>query len=294
MRWMWVFFLALFSGFLGYLNVMTLAPVQRSVQAATYPRVSGTMDGSRVVSYHYEVKGQSYTGRRYRYQGFGTSDQQWIEAYLDQHPAGTPVTVRYNPANPADCVLEAGLEGSDLLMVMLLTPFNAIVLALWLQLSTGRRFAVWERGPSLWWRVATALRGAVTVAGCMSLPACLFLVMMVGFRPSLALAAATCGVILCVSTWLTITTFVQPLVEGVVLDRDRRTLTLYTQGQARTIPFGEVSGLVVKRLDARLHEVLIECGLENVALTTSEDRAQVEKDAGQLAEILRVPVQNLD
>ena len=45
---------------------------------------------------------------------------------------GAMVQVFYNPENPRDSLLFPGIEGSDLLLVLFLTPFNAVMLAFWM------------------------------------------------------------------------------------------------------------------------------------------------------------------
>ena len=46
-------------------------------------------------------------------------------------PAGTPVTVYYDPRDPADSCLRPGLEGSDLFKFIFITPFNVIMIIGW-------------------------------------------------------------------------------------------------------------------------------------------------------------------
>jgi predicted lipid-binding transport protein (Tim44 family) len=61
------------------------------------------------VHYQYEVNGVQYTGTRVTEHSFSYGSSGDVEKFLAQHPAGAPVTVDYNPANPADAVLETGM-----------------------------------------------------------------------------------------------------------------------------------------------------------------------------------------
>ncbi len=119
--------------------------VIRQVRALDYPTAVGTVTKSEVeshrgskggrtyspkISYTYRVDGKNYTGDRYRYGDYSSSGGS-AQGIVNEHPVGRKIDVHYVAADPADSVLFAGLEGSDLFWPMFMTPFNLIMLALW-------------------------------------------------------------------------------------------------------------------------------------------------------------------
>jgi len=95
--------------------------------------VSYDSDGdsySAVIRYAYEVKGREYIGDRIRY-GTKSGGKRPSQAFVDHHPRGATVKVYYDPLKPAESVLQTGIGGVDLLMVIFLIPFNAIMLGCW-------------------------------------------------------------------------------------------------------------------------------------------------------------------
>ncbi len=82
------------------------------------------------LAYTYRVADREYHGARYGY------DQSWssdggADRIVADHPVGKPVLVYYDPHDPADAVLHAGLDGSDLLLGLFVLPFNIVMLGLW-------------------------------------------------------------------------------------------------------------------------------------------------------------------
>ena len=87
------------------------------------------------ITYRYSVDGfNSYTGRRYRYDGHPT-DAAGAHAAVQAHPPHAMVTVYYNPANPADTVLSPGVDDRDVMQLFIMTPI--ILLFLWLLYRAG-------------------------------------------------------------------------------------------------------------------------------------------------------------
>jgi len=116
----------------------------RQVQAEGYPTTLGSITHSEVtvhhgddsttygvdVKYDYEVDGRAYEGTRYRYGQWKSSDNS-AKKIVDSLPVGTEVDVFYNPTDPGDSVLRAGIEGSDLFLTLFLTPFNLVMVGGW-------------------------------------------------------------------------------------------------------------------------------------------------------------------
>ncbi len=142
---LFLFFVIFWSAItLGFDYFLIKASVQQ-IQALGHPTVIGTITSSEVesnddgggtsyrplIKYSYEVDRKQYEGNRYRYGQMGTSDNS-AQRIVASHPVGKQVEVHHSPADPADAVLLAGLEGIDLFMMMFLLPFNLIMLTLWI------------------------------------------------------------------------------------------------------------------------------------------------------------------
>jgi len=117
----------------------------QQIQALGHPTVIGTITSSEVesnddgdgtsyrplIKYTYEVDRKQYEGDRYRYGQMGTNDNS-AHRIVASYPVGKQAEVHHSPADPADAVLLAGLEGIDLFMMMFMLPFNLIMLTLWI------------------------------------------------------------------------------------------------------------------------------------------------------------------
>lgn len=79
------------------------------------------------IHYHYVVNGQSFDEAQLRYNAGPTgSDEEWATQIVNEHPIGSETQVFFNPNNPADSVLSPGLDGSDVMAVLFLMPFNVV------------------------------------------------------------------------------------------------------------------------------------------------------------------------
>jgi hypothetical protein len=100
--------------------------------------IAGHDDGdgttySAEIEYEYEVDGREYQSDRIRLGGFtSTSDRDHIERIIARAPAGGTVPVYYNPDDPSEAVLTSGVAGEDYFIVLFLTPFNVIMLGIWM------------------------------------------------------------------------------------------------------------------------------------------------------------------
>lgn len=81
------------------------------------------------LEYEYEVDGRSYKGTRYRC--IRTGSLEAMRQVVDAHPVGSSAPVYYNPKDPQDSLLSPGMERSDWMALLLLTPFNLVMLGLW-------------------------------------------------------------------------------------------------------------------------------------------------------------------
>jgi len=105
-------------------------------------RVERTEDGetSRVdVTFSYEIDGRRFTSTIRRF-GDTRADDGFADEWTEAHPEGATVTVYYDPARPGRAILEPGITGMDLFVVMFITPFNAVAVgALWFVMTAGLR-----------------------------------------------------------------------------------------------------------------------------------------------------------
>jgi hypothetical protein len=89
------------------------------------------------ITYRYTVGGVDYMGHRYRYdESNGAFD---YPATARSFPPFTRRTVYYDPANPADAVLNPGMGGCDLLLVLFGLPFNIATVAVWIAVFRATR-----------------------------------------------------------------------------------------------------------------------------------------------------------
>jgi Protein of unknown function (DUF3592) len=101
------------------------AVIQHSRGSADPSRV-GTPTASAAVTYVYDVGDQSYRGTTISYGAFFSSTiGDDTATYVLRYRPGARVEVHYDPANPAEAVLEPGLTGSMFVLLAI-----GIVLAL--------------------------------------------------------------------------------------------------------------------------------------------------------------------
>ena len=119
-----VFGLVWASGF-GLLHFRALAKAKASESwpsamgriAASEVRVEESTDRDSttwynpVVAYRYTVGGREFEGARLRFGNYRQSTRKKAEAMLARYSAGGSVPVRYNPADPAESVLETTTPG---------------------------------------------------------------------------------------------------------------------------------------------------------------------------------------
>ena len=70
-----------------------------------------------VVEYSYTVGQQTYSSRRIAY-GANSFGRGQAQKMIERYPVGSAVTARYNPANPAEAVLETKAAGAALFLIL--------------------------------------------------------------------------------------------------------------------------------------------------------------------------------
>jgi hypothetical protein len=155
----WSSLALVFDGFLGW-------SAYCQIRAQNYATTTGVVTHSEVerhaggknttyspnIKYTYTVAGKAYSGDRYRF-GTGSSNDSSARRIVDEHPVGKQVPVYYNPDDPAEALLQPGLDGSDLFLAMFLLPFNLVMLAIWSMLAAtawGRLVGSPAGGAKVW------------------------------------------------------------------------------------------------------------------------------------------------
>lgn len=89
-----------------------------------------------VVTYAYTAGGRELTSRRLRFGNYRSVSRKQAEAAAAPYPAGATPTVRYNPQNPDECVLETRKPG-PIYLIMALFGFLFIGFGLYWQSLMG-------------------------------------------------------------------------------------------------------------------------------------------------------------
>lgn len=210
----WTAMVLLFDGFI-------VIPATRQVMALRYSTTEGKVLSAQVtqhdgedgptfgvkIRYTYRVNGRDFENDRFRYQSGSSSDSAWAYEAVNRHAPGSWTTVHYNPLNPSDALLSPGVAGSDLFMLMFMTPFNAVMLGFWMA-GAGMLRRQWFKPVAGGVPIVTRLRvtrarlvnGSPATAAVVTMAAmafaCIFLVgFLSGFHPSLGMMVAIWGVI---------------------------------------------------------------------------------------------------
>jgi Protein of unknown function (DUF3592) len=135
----WSTLTLVFDGILGYSFV-------NQIRASHFASTTGVITHSETttehgshgsttgvdIRYHYEVNGRPFEGTRYRYLEGSSSDSKWAKDAVRRYSMGAEAPVFYNPKNPSESLLSPGLDGSDFMWIIFLTPFTLIMLGLWM------------------------------------------------------------------------------------------------------------------------------------------------------------------
>jgi hypothetical protein len=189
--------------------------IVKGLRATAWPEAPGTITHSSVsasrgsksttyklaVQYSYSVDGRPYEGHQHRFSSWSTSNSGPAEALVRRYPVGSPVTVFHAP-DGTDSVLEPGIHGGDLLVLLFLMPFNLVMVGLALGGFRGRRpedtavVPVQKEGRLhvAFNDISPKLAGALGVGGASF--ASVFLVgIPTGFDPPLPVALVTWGAV---------------------------------------------------------------------------------------------------
>ncbi|MCY1043759.1 DUF3592 domain-containing protein [Corallococcus sp. bb12-1] len=125
--------------------------VYRTTVSRSWPTVQGTVVESRVetlrarrsvsfrpeVSYRYEVNGTPYTSDTFAFDGHASGALAEAQAVTRHYPAGAPVTLHYEPADPSVACIQCETVGVSNYVVTLVGAVLAAVSA-WSLLDMAR------------------------------------------------------------------------------------------------------------------------------------------------------------
>jgi hypothetical protein len=106
-----------------YMLILGRRSVQVGTASLTWPKAPGRILKSEIkrgakgsaradITYCYSVAGQSHTGSRVSFSLAGSNLNE-SSRIVKAHPAGSDVTVSYNPADPTEAVLEPGAKSGS-------------------------------------------------------------------------------------------------------------------------------------------------------------------------------------
>jgi hypothetical protein len=130
----WVGMLALFDGiilsqvFRERHARQSFAQTQGVIVCSEIVRNQGS-DGptySAEIQYRFEVGGRSFEGDRYAYTAWSSSDRGHARKIVERHPVGSGVVVHYDPADPAESVLDVTGNAFPRLLFIFLIPFHCL------------------------------------------------------------------------------------------------------------------------------------------------------------------------
>lgn len=153
------------------------------------------------IRYSYEMAGRAYTSDRLRFGNFSSSDFDGCQDFVTSHSAGTALTAYVDPRNPEQAVLERGLQGSDLTLALMLGPFNAVILCLWMW-ALGYTTADNPSQRRFWSKLRAAVMGAGMGLGCLTFPAIFGVAIIFGMNPPISLVGLVWAAIAATSLWL--------------------------------------------------------------------------------------------
>ncbi len=144
-----------------YLYRLRLRDHAHAVAALAWPRARGRITASSVgtvqeasanvddplpntfyvpeITFAYEVSGATYQGARVSYADPKQTNKKKVADLVARYPAGAEVQVAYDPANPAESVLEPGTAGTSPFSFNVIFLFAAgavcLVVGIYLQLA---------------------------------------------------------------------------------------------------------------------------------------------------------------
>jgi len=114
----------------------------KAVQSLFWPSIEGsvisgsveTSHGSKgaskskpVIHYSFSVNGVEYKSNRYS-STVARGSSFWAKEVIDRHPAGSAITVYYNPDDPSNSMLDPGFQKDDVWMTFLSLSISILLI----------------------------------------------------------------------------------------------------------------------------------------------------------------------
>lgn len=307
----------------GTMSAYTLFNIYRAERARAFPTTIATITRSEItyrsgrggstgidIRYTFEHGGRRYVGDNYRYGGnMSSSDRAWADEAIVRFPNGSKVPVHFNPDEPTDSVLLPGVDGTQLVLLLFLMPFNMMMVAMWwagLQWLFG--WGQVEPNRATWWEehggfLRVRVPHVFPVAGGLAALSVLsFLSTFVvlfgagGFHPSVTLVSIVWSLVFAgaIAAGLWLWHSQRQGNADIVVDRTARTIefpALYGRSRRQTFPLSDFDGIGIadelrerrKRTDAVAVVRLLRKGGGHEPVQECYD----DRVAGALAQFLR-------
>ncbi|HEU5070061.1 MAG TPA: DUF3592 domain-containing protein [Verrucomicrobiae bacterium] len=316
----WTALVGTFDGLLG-------CNFYRQVRASHFAQTTGQVTASEVthhrgskggttygvsIHYNYTVDGQKFSGDRYRYANWSSSDSQWAHDAVAQNPVGAAVPVFYNPKNPQDSLLSPGVTGGDCFMLLFLTPFNVVMLGIWSLpcAALRRKWRPSDCGGVKWTTDGRRLRvrlpryspwviGLATI-GLTSFLATFVVALSGGFHPRFAVVMGTWGLILVLGAGVALWTWRRQRSgqSDLVIDEIEGTVQLpatFSRKFPQTVPLAALGEVEVETIANRgsrggttySYAVTLPCDGGSQKLTEWYDEQRARDFAGWLRQRLK-------
>lgn len=263
----WSAMTLLFDSLIGYQCSKGIQSYQfvETTGTVTFSHVEQTRDNKRklsfrpTVEYDYVVGEQTLHGKVRTFGEAtisGTGARQSAEGVLKRYPVGKDVPVYFSPDDPTQAVLERGITGNELMMMLFITPFNGVMLGLW---AAG--FYQWRRRgeeplqrllhqTTYGWQIRE--RAGILTAFILGVSVIAFFMIFVvmfgiGFYPALETMIVVWSITLVLGTAIAVALLGFP--QGISVDDMDGTVTLrgwfgFAKGQ---VPKNKIQGVQVKK-----------------------------------------------
>jgi hypothetical protein len=272
------------TGIILVLDTFTARNLCHQFESGSYPGITGRITNSEIrthhsskggtsysayVSYTYQVGQQLLYGDRQRYTvGFLSSNYGAARRIVANYPPGSIQTIFYNPHNPWDSLLGAGLTGQDFSSLLFLTPFNMFLIGLWASVSDWLRER-WFKPPAggvtviaegslvrirlpqtnaLWWGLGTT--GALGLISVFLLSS--------GLRPDASVVFAVSALGIAFLAGVTVYGFLRLKAQSgeydLIIDQSARTLSLpptYGRNERLAADTSTINHIRVKKVEHR-------------------------------------------
>lgn len=325
-----MFFIVFWTLMTALMTVTTvIVPISQQVSTYWFESTRGIVKHSEVkvdwgdtntlnvnIGYEYTVGQQTWIGDQLRY-GLVESNDSYAEEFVKEHPAGSLITVYFDPKNPKESVLIRGIEGSDVFSAFLLLPFNLIVVVGWYLVIL--HFRYWKNRTIR--RVRTRVSGieqssngyiksleesswgaGLFVSIFMPIPIVLAVGFTTGSHPSIGVAI-TCWIVVLGTASIVVSVFPSSNPNRwnySTLEMNERVVRVYRLGKSRPLAelqFDDVKSIKVhERIDdKRGSDMTIEYDLQaitpsvaDLTLTSFRDLEEANRNAELIAGELKV------